>query len=201
MCAKFLFKTATATAAATLLLASCNLHNREARDGQREVNHEVITVDESDGKPVKEETVYYNPSASEIVNKYAAQLKVAPDKLYNQKLYEAIDGWIGVKYKWGGNDKNGVDCSGFACAIYKNVYEYQLKRSGYDIAKDCKEVQKEELMEGDLVFFDISSKNSHVGIYLANGKFVHASSSKGVMISDLSESYWTKYWGRGARIP
>lgn len=184
--------------------ASCNLHNREAREGQRNWNTETIevVVDESDGKEKPKPTeTYTNANATEIMNKYATQLKVSTSKLYNEQLYLAIDGWIGVKYKWGGNDKNGVDCSGFACAIYKSVYDFQLKRSGYDIAKDCKEVSKSELMEGDLVFFDISSKNSHVGVYLANNKFVHASSSKGVMISDLTESYWVKYWGRGARIP
>ena len=183
-------------------LASCNLHNREARDAQRNDNNHEVIVDESDGKtPKPNHEIIYEHANSEILNKYAVTLKTTPNRLYNEKLYLEIDGWIGVKYKWGGNDKAGVDCSGFACAVYKNVYEFQLKRSGYDIAKDCKEISKDELMEGDLVFFDISSKNSHVGIYLANNKFVHASSSKGVMVSDLTESYWVKYWGRGARIP
>jgi cell wall-associated NlpC family hydrolase len=182
--------------------ASCNLHNREAREAQRNSNNHEVMVDESDGKtpnPVNVETKY-ELSKSEILNKYATTLKVAPNKLYNEKLYQEVDGWIGVKYKWGGVDKNGVDCSGFTDAIYLKVYEYKLPRSGYDIVKECAVIEKANLMEGDLVFFDISSKNSHVGIYLANNKFVHASSSKGVMISDLSEAYWTKYWGRAARI-
>ena len=183
-----------------LLFASCNLHTREARDGQRNTNHETIEVDESDGKTEKPDLSYTNTNASEIKNKYAAQLKISTEKIYNEKLYQEIDGWIGVKYKWGGNDKNGVDCSGFTDAVYLSVYEYKLKRSAFDIIKECDVIEKNNLMEGDLVFFDISSNNSHVGIYLANNKFVHASSSKGVMISDLTEAYWTKYWGRAARI-
>lgn len=186
-------------AISSLLLTAC-LHQREAREGQRNSNNVEIIVDESDGKEKPVETPVYKPSSSAILNKYATQLKVDPAKLYNAKLYEEIDGWIGVKYKWAGNDKNGVDCSGFAGAVYKAVYGHQLKRSGYDIVKDCEEISKDELLEGDLVFFDISSKNSHVGIYLANHKFVHASTSKGVIVSDLNEAYWTKYWGRGGRI-
>lgn len=184
------------------IITSCNLHNREARDGQRNSNNHEVMVDESDGKTPKPVEVekYYEHSKSEILNKYATALKVTSDKLYNEKLYQEVDGWIGVKYKWGGVDKNGVDCSGFTDAIYLAVYEYKLPRSGYDIVKECAVIEKQNLMEGDLVFFDISSKNSHVGIYLANNKFVHASSSKGVMISDLSETYWTKYFGRAARI-
>lgn len=184
----------------SLLLGSCNLHNREARDAQRNDNNHEVMVDESDGVTPKPDPVKHKPSSSAILNTYAEKLKVSPDKLINAELYQEIDGWIGVKYKWGGNDKNGVDCSGFTNAVYKAVYNYQLKRSAYDIIKECDEIKRDNLMEGDLVFFDISSKNSHIGIYLANNKFVHASTSKGVMISDLSEAYWTKYWGRAARI-
>lgn len=141
-----------------------------------------------------------NSVRPEIIINYAEKLKTTPDKLYNEKLYQFIDEWIGVKYKWGGMDKNGVDCSGFANVVYKSVYDYQLKRSAYDIVKDCDEIKKDDLMEGDFVFFDISSKNSHIGIYLSNNKFVHASTSKGVIISDLNDAYWLKYWGRAGRI-
>lgn len=191
---------------ATALFSSCNLHMREAREGDRNANNVDISWDEANEKPEKKNST---PPPTKtppvhtdlnIVNKYAQELKTTPDNIYNEKLYKCIDGWIGVKYKWGGNDKSGVDCSGFTGAVYREVYNYQLKRSAYDIIKECDEIQKNRLMEGDLVFFDISSKNSHVGIYLANHKFVHASTSKGVMISDIDEAYWTKYWGRAARI-
>lgn len=149
------------------------------------------------GTEIKNETYY---SHSLIKSKYAAQLGVSESEIGNIYLYEYIDGWIGVPYKWAGNDKTGVDCSGFICAVFKEIYARQLKRSATDIVKECEPVEKENLKEGDLVFFDISSANSHVGIYLANNKFIHASSSKGVMISDLSHTYYIKYWGRGGRV-
>lgn len=182
---------------AVLLLSSCRLHYTEPMD---ESKAEVI-IEESDNsdRPNRIEPVKPDPS-SPFVQKYALQMKTTPEKLFNPKLYETIDQWMGVKYKWAGMDRNGVDCSGFANIIYKDVYGYQLKRSAYDIIKDCNEINKADLMEGDFVFFDISSKNSHIGIYLSNNKFIHASTSKGVVISDLNESYWTKYWGRAARI-
>lgn len=196
----------------TSLFSSCNLHMREAREGDRQHADVEIVWDGSSDNPGKKpskkpaktpENGISGPesvSGTEIRKKYATTLKTTPDQIYNEKLYSCIDGWLGVKYKWGGNDKTGVDCSGFTNAVYREVYNYQLKRSAYDIIKECKEIDKKELSEGDLVFFDISSKNSHVGIYLANNKFVHASTSKGVMISDINEAYWTKYWGRAARI-
>jgi len=146
---------------------------------------------------VKNETYY---SHSLIKTKYAAQLGISESEIGNIYLYEYIDSWIGVPYKWAGNTKEGVDCSGFICAVYKDIYAKQLKRSATDIVKECGSVEKDELKEGDLVFFDISSANSHVGIYLANNKFIHASSSKGVMISDLTHAYYIKYWGRGGRV-
>ena len=171
----------------TLVLDSCKIHNQVSNNNIHDKTDSLII-----SHPNK------NPSAIQI--KYAEILKTTPEHLYNQQLYAFIDEWMGVKYKWGGMDKNGVDCSGFANVLYKEVYQYSLKRSAYDIIKDCNEIDKNQIMEGDFVFFDISSKNSHIGIYLANNKFVHASTSKGVMISDLNESYWLKYWGRAARI-
>ena len=169
------------------ILASCKVHRIQNEDS-------TITNNSEDKNELKEKS-----SPETIMVKYAALLNTSSEKLYNAKLYSYIDQWMGIKYKWGGMDKDGVDCSGFVNLVYKNVYNYQLKRSGFDIAKECNEIEKNNLMEGDLVFFDISSKNSHMGIYLANNKFVHASSSKGVIISDLNENYWIKYWGRAAR--
>lgn len=117
------------------------------------------------------------------------------------KLNSEIESWINVPYKYGGNDKQGVDCSGFINAIYLSVYKIQLPRTTKEIFKKSTPIKKENLQEGDLVFFKINGNDvSHVGIYLAQNKFVHASSSKGVVISLLNNTYYENHYLGGGRI-
>ena len=121
----------------------------------------------------------------------------------NHSLYVESAGWIGVPYRNGGTTKRGVDCSGLTSAIYKKVYHKKLERNSDDQRKkDCQKISKGKLREGDLVFFHNGRKKkraSHVGIYLKNGKFIHASTSRGVIISTLNEEYWRKHWLDGGR--
>jgi lipoprotein Spr len=133
------------------------------------------------------------------------QFKLKITQKDNLKLYNASSKWLGTPYKTGGNTKKGIDCSGFAGIIYKEVYKKPLHRSSADIfKKDIAKVQRSELSEGDLVFFKTNrgDKNtpSHVGIYLKEGKFVHASVSKGVMVNSLDEPYYKKTWVSGGKV-
>lgn len=141
-------------------------------------------------------------SLAYLRKKYAPLLSANQDELINLSLYKAIDEWMGTPYKYGGNSKNGVDCSGFTAAIYNSTYQIQLARRAADMyAMLNKKVSKVDLKEGDLVFFDIGRRElSHVGVYLTNGKFVHSSTSKGVVISDLEMDYYKKYFRCGGRI-
>lgn len=139
-------------------------------------------------------------SQSEVLSKYAGQMKTSAAQLKSEKLYEYIDGWVGVKYKYGGTGKEGVDCSGFVQQVFKNVFQKSLERTATAMVNQCKVIDKSDLSEGDLVFFDISGKNSHVGIYLCNNYFIHASTSKGVILSLLTQEYYVKYWGRAGRV-
>ena len=121
----------------------------------------------------------------------------------NHKLYMESADWIGVPYRGGGDSKRGTDCSGLTYQVYRKVYRTQLPRNTEDLKKKSYNVSKRNLREGDLVFF--TSRNSgkkvaHVGIYLKNGKFIHASTSKGVIVSNLNEDYYTKHWISGGRI-
>ncbi len=116
--------------------------------------------------------------------------------IIDNKLHNEVASWLGTPYKYGGQSKDGVDCSGLIMQIYKNVYGKKLYRSSYEIYnKNCRHINKKELNEGDLVFF-ITSKDkkriNHVGLYLNNNKFVHSTTKKGVIITDLSESYYEK---------
>jgi len=119
----------------------------------------------------------------------------------NVLLYQTISEWLGTPYKYGGKDKNGIDCSGFVIIVYTKVYNYNLNNSSFKMLNDTKAIEKSNLQEGDLVFFKTyKDEVSHVGIYLKDNKFVHASSSKGVLISDLNEDYWLKTYYIAGRV-
>ena len=121
----------------------------------------------------------------------------------NHALYVESAQWLGVPYRNGGTTEQGIDCSGLTSAIYKKVYRKSLERNSDDQRKkDCRKVKKSKLREGDLVFFHNGRKKktaTHVGIYLKDRKFIHASSRQGVIISTIDEDYWEKHWLSGGR--
>lgn len=117
-------------------------------------------------------------------------------------LYREVADWLGTRYRRGGMSRQAVDCSGFTNLIYKNVYDQQLDRVSTTIAKNLKEsVAKEDLIPGDMVFFSTFNKKyiNHVGVYIGEGKFIHASIKKGVIVSSLAEGYYSKAWRKGGR--
>lgn len=121
----------------------------------------------------------------------------------NHKLYINAAEWIGTPYRTGGESKRGTDCSGFVSQLYKKVYRTRLSRSTDGQLKESNKISRRNLREGDLVFFTSRAsrkKVAHVGIYLKNGKFIHASTSQGVIVSDLKEKYYTQHWLCGGRI-
>ena len=119
----------------------------------------------------------------------------------NEALYDAINEWMGTPYRYGGTDKNGVDCSGFVGNIYRQVYGRNLHRVANDMQQDAELISRSQLREGDVVFFTNSKgRVSHVGIYLKNGLFAQSSTSRGVIISRLDEGYWSKHFYKGGRV-
>ena len=119
-----------------------------------------------------------------------------------QLMLEAAS-WMGAPYRYGGNTRKGTDCSGMVSAIYQQVYRRSLHRSSADIYQhDCHHISRSALRQGDLVFFStsITKKANHVGIYLKNEQFIHASTSKGVIVSHLDEDYYKKHWLKGGRV-
>ncbi len=136
-----------------------------------------------------------------IEEKYAHLLGTKTDNISNKKLYSFIDEWYGSPYQYGGKTKKGVDCSGFASLLLKEVFGKEISGSSSSFYKQSKNITKSELKEGDLVFFKIDSKEiSHVGVYLQNNKFVHATTKAGVMIDDLDEDYYKKYFVEAGRF-
>lgn len=132
--------------------------------------------------------------------KYAGLVAVEEKDITNLKLYRFVDDWYATPYKYGGKAKTGVDCSGFTSNLLRDVYGITLAGSANSMYEACENVNEKNLQQGDLVFFKINSdKVSHVGVYLQNRRFVHASSSRGVVISCLDETYYTKYFYKGGR--
>lgn len=120
----------------------------------------------------------------------------------NHHLYLTAAEWIGTPYRSGGHTQKGTDCSGMTGEIYRKVYHMRLPRSTSEQMKACRKVSRRELKEGDLVFFHNGKsrkKVTHVGIYLKDGYFVHASTSQGVIVSHLDEAYYRRCWLRGGR--
>lgn len=132
-------------------------------------------------------------------------LGLEEDKKDNFELYKEVSLWLRTPHVDGGVSHSGVDCSGFVYMVYKNVYGITLERTSANmLKKSCRKISQSRLREGDLVFFNTASKGkssiNHVGIYLKDNKFAHCSSSRGVMVSDLDESYFAKSWVCGGRV-
>lgn len=119
----------------------------------------------------------------------------------NPKLYETVNSWLGVPYKYGGTDRNGIDCSAFVGVVYRQVYGVNLHRTCNDMLQDVRLIAKSQLREGDILFFTNSKgKVSHVGVYLKDGLFAHASTSNGVSVSRVDDTYWSKHFYKGGRV-
>ncbi len=138
-----------------------------------------------------------------VADKYSAILGVDKNDIRNGRLYEFIDEWMGTPYKFGGQDRDGVDCSGLTQLLEQQVFGINIPRTTGQQVAIIKRKYEEDLVEGDLVFFDYDGKKfSHVGVYLQNGYYVHASSSHGVTITRLHDPYMYKYFSRcGSIIP
>jgi cell wall-associated NlpC family hydrolase len=123
----------------------------------------------------------------------------APDDV-EPRLRSAADQWDGVPHKWGGTSQQGVDCSGLVQSVYASQFGVSLPRTTEDQVSVGRKVRRSALRPGDLVFFRHARKKYHVGIYLSDGEFLHASSSTGVTVSALDQPYWTERWWQARRL-
>lgn len=137
---------------------------------------------------------------SAIQFKYAMILDVEVESLKNLSLFGFIEDWLGTRYHMGGTTKKGIDCSALTSSLLMAVYGFCLPRTAREQYQATSHIKKNELKEGDLVFFNTHGGVSHVGLYLDNDYFVHASSSEGVTISSLDDEYYAKRFICGGRV-
>jgi len=126
--------------------------------------------------------------------KYSIKMDIAVEEIKNIPLLQKIDEWWGTPYSLGGSTNNGVDCSYFTLDVMRDIFKVNLKRTAAEQYEQSEKIEWNNLKEGDLIFFKTEGRSriSHVGIYLANNKFAHASTSQGVTIGDLSDPYWQR---------
>lgn len=138
-----------------------------------------------------------NRPATDLQKKYATMLNVMPASI-SESIVETMDDWYGTRYRYGGTTKSGIDCSAFTREMYRGAFGMELPRTAREQYGRMRKISTAEMREGDLVFFNTTGGVSHVGLYLGNNKFVHASTSRGVVISDLYETYYiSRFIGAG----
>ncbi|WP_421752737.1 C40 family peptidase [Croceimicrobium sp.] len=178
-----------------LLLSSCGSLKRspakpKAKSGPQ-FEHEILNSKKDRSTKAKNKT---EDKEENEAKESAVDVKVSD-------LESFIDDWYGTPHRMGGMTKKGVDCSGFVIIAYQEVFNREFQgRRAEDIFSEMKAVDQDELQFGDLVFFKVRGRRiDHVGIYLGDDQFAHTSSSRGVMISSLTNVYWSKRFFKGGR--
>jgi len=162
-----------------------------AKSQSKEFNAEIKNRETS--KSNKLETT------SALQMKYAILLNTEVENVNNPELYKKIDEWYGTRYQYGGSTKQGIDCSAFMQVLFSSLYGFILPRTAKDQYKLSTKISRVEMREGDLLFFNTTGGVSHVGYYLQNNKFVHASTG-GVTISDIFDPYYLRRFVGVGRI-
>lgn len=135
------------------------------------------------------------PPPSDFVAKCPDLQEPGDASLTPDRLLQQYAAWAGTRYRAGGLSRKGIDCSGFVYLTFQKLVGMELPRSANQQAALGQKVPAKDLRTGDLVFFKTGRRGRHVGIYLGQGRFIHASTTKGVTISSLTDRYWSrKYW-------
>ncbi len=164
-------------------------------EAEGDKNHTVV----SPAPVLPEELSIYSPQAADFLHHYG--LLPTPDD--DRLLFENAARWWGVRYRWGGLGKTGMDCQGLVRVVVDSTYGLTLPAGAGAQYQMCTPIRnKADLRPGDLVFFKIGGGYiSHVGLYLKNNKFIHATTCCGVIVSDLNEYYYRLWYFSGGRLP
>ncbi|MGB8193376.1 MAG: NlpC/P60 family protein [Chitinophagaceae bacterium] len=183
------------------------IENISFKPGSEKKQADNINIDKGPAKEshIKGSNTTYTPAAIEVLPtlrfKYAILLDAPVEELSDDRLISFMHDWYGTRYRLGGADKSGIDCSAFVQTFFIALYGVEVARTCREQYLDSRRITKKLLQEGDLVFFKTRGKSiSHVGVYLRNNKFIHASTSSGVMISDLGDEYFAKRYAGAGRV-
>ena len=164
----------------------------------------IITLFVFSSCVVRRYEVYTPPPAPNATRTLSRQYGIQITPRDNQALYNTVAQWLGTPYRYGQSSMRGTDCSGFVMNVYRSVYGKALARNSADMLhRNCRSIPRQSLREGNLVFFATgrnTKRVTHVGIYLKDGKFAHASTSQGVIISNLNETYYRQRWVSGGVV-
>ena len=170
-------------------------HERRNRSGNESADNPFENTEKN--KPIPQ-------SGHGLVSDEWARLDIKLGRHDNKKLYKELKKWLGTPYVYAAHTcGEGTDCSGMVMEVYQEVYGIKVHRnSAKMLEENCRVIDLDDLREGDLVFFITSSDGhvSHVGIYLKDNKFVHASSSRGVAVDDLRQNYYATHFHAAARV-
>ncbi len=133
----------------------------------------------------------------------AAVKNITPFDHTNAVMKEART-WLGTRYVYGAASRRATDCSGFTMSVFRNACDFSLPRSAAGQAAFCKKIKKSEMRPGDLIFFHGTNRRkrgvTHVGMYIGDGKFIHASSRRGVVVSGVEENYYSRHFHSAGRV-
>lgn len=115
-------------------------------------------------------------------------------------LISEANRWLGTPYSYGGTTTGGTDCSGLVMSLYRDVTGVKIPRTTREQVRYCTNLARNNIRPGDLVFFANGKEVSHVGLYVGNGSMIHASSSRGVIVSDIDSGYWAQRYLTGGRV-
>jgi cell wall-associated NlpC family hydrolase len=177
---------------------SSKVIEEETREDDKKVNVKEVQQRFSSVKPAA-------PAEKKSVVKEESQktetMPASPAGFEKQKMMDAILAWMGTPYEYGGESKSGIDCSGFTRQIFRESAAMELPRKTEDQVKLGSSVSKDNLKFGDLLFFNTTGENpSHVGIYIGDDMFAHASVSFGVTLSSMYSSYYKKRYTEARRV-
>ncbi|MFY0991524.1 C40 family peptidase [Halomonas sp. C05BenzN] len=143
----------------------------------------------------------WDPMMSPVDNpvRQVRSLHAPPPVLVRQALLAQHERWVGTPYRLGGSGESGIDCSALVQHVFNDTFRLALPRSTGEQVHEGTSIPRDELQAGDLVFFRPPGAYDHVGIYVGDGYFLHASTSQGVKLSKLDNGYWRRHYWQARR--